>query len=164
MKTNSILHRQKPAISLPQKDTRQAGDGLPEEDESDAGYPDMTKVCRILARQVETLDAMFHHARELALQEDGPTEAFERLSRLALRAQAQTARTAAVLRHLCPPPIVEEEPDPYEEAFLKAVLGDGPEFQHVAAQAPSNVESPLVLTTTKTGDRSRGPAGLRSRR
>ena len=147
-----------------QEDTRQAAEGSPE-GESEAGYPDMTRVCRILARQVEALDAMFRHARELALQEDGPTEAFERLSRLALRAQAQTARTAAVLRHLCPPPIVEEEPDPYEEAFLKAVLGDGSgPFPPAAAQSPSNVAPPLVLTTTKTGDRSRGPAGLRSRR
>ena len=138
---------------------------MPGEDEFNTGYPDMTRVCRILARQVEALDAMFRHARELALQEDGPTEAFERLSRLALRAQAQTARTAAVLRHLCPPPIVEEEPDPYEEAFLKAMLGDGAgPFPPPAAPVSADVASPLVLTTTKTGDRSRGPAGVRSQR
>ena len=114
---------------MPQEDTRPASDAVGPEDAAEEGYPDMAKVCRILARQVEALDAMFHHVRELALQEEGETETFARLSRLALRAQAQTARTAMVLGRLCPPPpprIIEEEPDPYEEAFLQAVMAGHP--------------------------------------
>ena len=116
-------------MATPQEDTRPASDPMGPEDDAEEGYPDMAKVCRILARQVEALDAMFRHVRELAMQEDGETEAFERLSRLALRAQAQTARTAMVLGRLCPPPpprVVEEEPDPYEEAFLQAVMAGHP--------------------------------------
>ena len=120
MSSRSTTHRQ--------KDTRQTFTNEEPEavDDAGEGWPDMARVCRILARQVEALDTMFRHVRELALQEDRESEAFERLSRLALRAQSQTARTAMVLSRLCPPPpprVVEEEPDPYEEALIQAVLG-----------------------------------------
>ena len=129
---------------MPQEDTRQAGhESLPkaEDEHAGEGYPDMARVCRILARQVETLDAMFHHVRELALQEDGPTEAYERLSRLAFRAQAQTARTAAVLGRLVPPPPEKErEPDEmdlFEQALMRDMLADEQDFMRAAATGPS---------------------------
>jgi len=133
MITNSTTHDRNPELSIPQDDTRQAGEGPAlEADSRGDGYPDMAKVCRILARQVETLDAMFHHVRTFALQEDGPTEAYERLSRLAFRAQAQTARTAAVLgRIVPPPPAPEREPDEmdlFEQALMKDMLSDEAEF------------------------------------
>ena len=114
MRTNPTTRHQEPE----QEDTR------PPEDTGD-GYPDMARVCRILARQVETLDAMVRHVHRLAMEEDGPTEDFERLSRLALRAQFQTVRTAVALHLLRPPANVEEVPDPDEEEFIKAVMGLG---------------------------------------
>ena len=121
MKTSSTTRRREPANRMPQDDTRPPADDLSPEAEEDAGegYPDMARVCRILARQVEALDAMFHHTRQLALREDGATEAYERLSRLALRAQAQTARTVAVLGRLVP---VVREPDPVEEEFMRVMM------------------------------------------
>ena len=113
----------------------------PEADPSD-GFPDMAKVCRILAGQVVVLDAMFRQARELARQEEGATEAYERLSRLALRAQSQTSRTAAVLRHLCPPPPVEAETDPDEEDFFNAMRASRCEesFPSPAPRAATNLK------------------------
>ena len=95
------------------------------QDETADGYPDMAKVCRILARQMETLDAMVQHVHQLAMKEEGPTEDFERLSRLALRAQFQTVRTAVALHLLRPSANVEAVPDPDEEEFIKAVMGLG---------------------------------------
>ena len=132
---------------MPQEDTRPPADDLSPEAEEDAGegYPDMARVCRILARQVEDLDAMFRHARKLALRQDGPTEAYERLSRLALRAQAQTARTVAMLSRLVP---VVREPDPVEDEFMRVMMR-GDESQ------PCD-ESPVAWGT---GDASSGQSG-----
>jgi len=152
-----------------QEDTRLAGGDLSPEAEEDLyageGYPDMARVCRILARQVETLDAMFHHVRGLALQEDGPTEAYERLSRLAFRAQAQTARTAAVLGRLVPPPPApEREPDDmdlFEQAIMKDMLSDEAEF--IAAMTGHKIQGAgsAVAPQVREGDHDQGGPGSR---
>jgi len=123
MTANSTSFDRNPEISAPQDD------GEPGPAPRSDGWPDMARVCRILARQVETLDDMFHHLRKLALQEDGPTEAYERLSRLAFRAQAQTARTAAVLdRIVPPPPRGPDAMDKYEELMMQDMIASDPEF------------------------------------
>ena len=155
MRTSSTARRQ--------EDTRPAAEHEETEHDAGEGYPDMAKVCRILAGQVEALDAMFRHVRELAMQEDGETEAFERLSRLALRAQAQTARTAMVLSRLCPPPpprIVEEEPDPYEEAFLRAVMGD-PGLPPSPSMPPPLGATPVAMPTTQLKPPGQGSGSVR---
>jgi hypothetical protein len=81
---------------------------------------DLAAVCRILAAQVAGLDGMFNDARQLASQakealpavaeesREAATSAYERMSRLALRAQTQTARTAAVLGRLLQLPGMED--------------------------------------------------------
>ena len=150
MSTHSTTHRTDPAIPISQKDTRWE----PPEAHSGDGFPDMALVCRILAGQVVVLDAMFRQARELACQEERATETYERLSRLALRAQSQTSRTAAVLRHLCPPPPVEPETDPDEEDFLNAMRDH-------RCKAPQRTPAPRTAeraaTNSKPGTRNQEP-------
>ena len=125
----------------------------PEADPND-GFPDMAMVCRILAGQVVVLDAMFRQARELACQEEGATETYERLSRLALRAQSQTSRTAAVLRHLCPPPPVEPETDPDEEDFFNAMRDH---TRETPLRTPAPRMARRAATNLKPGTRNPEP-------
>jgi len=72
----------------------------------------LTQVCLILVSQIETLNEAYRHSHGLAVREEEGTEAYERFSRLALRAQAQTARTASVLGRLSQLPGVTQEPPP----------------------------------------------------
>ena len=64
------------------------------------GAGDLAQVCRILAGQAVVLDQMFRRLGELASQEETDPETAQRLSRLALRAQAQTNRVGTVLGRL----------------------------------------------------------------
>jgi len=140
MTTNSTANDRNAEIPMPQDDTLRT---VAEADSRGDGYPDMARVCRILARQVETLDDMFHHLRNLAHQEDGPTEAYERLSRLAFRAQAQTARTAAVLDRMVPPPPREpDEADLYEEALMREIRNDDAGLEPWTQPATIKIDTP----------------------
>ena len=65
---------------------------------------DLAQVRRTLAAQVVMLDRMFHHLFSLAMTAQKHShDLFERYLRLALKAQAQAARTSLVLRRLSPP-------------------------------------------------------------
>ena len=64
------------------------------------GAGDLAQVCRILAGQAVVLDQMFRRLGGLADREDTEPETSQRLSRLALRAQAQTNRVGTVLGRL----------------------------------------------------------------
>jgi len=61
---------------------------------------DLDGVRRSLTAQVTTLERMFHHFFDLACQQEPGSESYGRLVGLSLRAQMQSARTAAVLARL----------------------------------------------------------------
>ena len=92
---------------------------------------DAALIRRAMAAQVTTLERLFHHFIQLAAEEKPGSDAHDRLSRLAMRAQMQSARTGTMLARLCqlmtkattaeaqktaktPPSVLEDDgPDPF---------------------------------------------------
>jgi len=64
----------------------------------------LDRVTAILTSQTHTLDALFNNLARLAFQNTGDLDAFDRIMRLALRAQSQTCGTAAAIGVLKNPP------------------------------------------------------------
>ena len=64
----------------------------------------LNRPAAVLTAQAHTLDALFNSLARLAFKNTGNLEAFDRIMRLALRAQAQTRETAAAIGVLKNPP------------------------------------------------------------
>ena len=102
-----------------------------EADELVSDSCDRMRLRRTLAIQMGLLERMFQHFVTLASQEGVTSECYDRLMRLAMRAQSQCVRTASVLTQLngatrepesAPPPAapaVVAQPDETPEASAK---------------------------------------------
>ena len=83
---------------------------------------DLSEVKRTLSAQVAALDQMYHRLVQLAEQAQAESlDTWERYLKLALRTQAQSARTAAILARVCQgcgvaSSLPEHPPEPKAEA------------------------------------------------
>jgi len=89
---------------------------------------DLAQVQRSLASQVTTMEHLFHHLFNIAVaaQKDSH-DLYERYLRLAMKAQAQSARTAHILGRLSAPARRLEKPKPEPKpAPVEATLQEAP--------------------------------------
>ena len=84
---------------------------------------DAVLIRRAMAAQVTTLERLFHHFIQLAAEEKPGSDAHDRLSRLALRAQMQSARTGAMLARLCLLMPAAERKKEDHDPFMDTPLG-----------------------------------------
>ena len=125
---------------------------------------DLSQVRRTLTAQVATLDRMFHHLFQLAHSGGLSHDLFERYLRLALRAQAQCARTIGVLGRLCPEPARENTAQPQAKTAHSprpAAPARSPDLQDLRkAPAPAPSFPKEQELKDRDGDRSRASAAL----
>jgi len=82
--------------------------GLLEQQARAVAEGDLDHVRRTLSAQITSLDQMFHHLFTLATVGSNTPEICERFMRLAMRAQAQSARTSHILARLSPRPAADQ--------------------------------------------------------
>jgi hypothetical protein len=130
---------------------------------------DLEHVRRTLTAQVALLDRMFHHLFQLAhIAGKQSHHLFERYLRLALKAQAQSAHTSAVLGKLCLEPVrtprAPQQRSP-EKAETAAIPSSKPTATAAASTATSPVRRPappcpLDRTGSDHGERTRAGGTL----
>ena len=125
---------------------------------------DLEHVRRTLTAQVALLDRMFHHLFQLAhIAGKQSHHLFERYLRLALKAQAQSAHTSAVIGRLCLEPVHRPKTPP-QRSPEKAEAVAKPSSKPTATAAPSTATSPgNQPMPPRPLDRTGGDHGERTR-
>jgi len=120
---------------------------------------DLSLVRRTLTAQVAMLDRIFHHLFTLATVGSNTPETCSCFMRLALRAQTQSARTAAILARLGGAAQVKPVATPSHTPMAEAaapVRGRSSRFSHsVPAEPRRQFMAPVPLHLTKVSPRVR---------